>query len=103
MSSNSPCTFLRISFLRLLLRDCCGDFEVDHLRRFRTVHLVIGTEGSLGIAIGVRSEEHTSELQSQFHLVCRLLLEKIKSCKACIGLGTAVKVDANSLLDVTRT
>src|SRR5689334_23653777 len=23
-----------------------------------------------------RSEEHTSELQSQFHLVCRLLLEK---------------------------
>src|SRR3989338_6567956 len=25
---------------------------------------------------GLRSEEHTSELQSQFHLVCRLLLEK---------------------------
>src|SRR6266568_6696679 len=24
----------------------------------------------------IRSEEHTSELQSQFHLVCRLLLEK---------------------------
>src|SRR3974377_2506419 len=27
-------------------------------------------------AVGIRSEEHTSELQSQFHLVCRLLLEK---------------------------
>src|SRR3989338_11364704 len=28
-----------------------------------------------------RSEEHTSELQSQFHLVCRLLLEnKILGC-----------------------
>src|SRR5438309_3029580 len=26
-----------------------------------------------------RSEEHTSELQSQFHLVCRLLLEKKNS------------------------
>src|SRR5690348_18110959 len=25
---------------------------------------------------GVRSEEHTSELQSPVHLVCRLLLEK---------------------------
>src|SRR2546422_3664148 len=25
---------------------------------------------------GVRSEEHTSELQSRLHLVCRLLLEK---------------------------
>src|SRR5438309_3161034 len=31
-----------------------------------------------GVAPGLRSEEHTSELQSQFHLVCRLLLEKKK-------------------------
>src|SRR2546430_12213040 len=29
-----------------------------------------------------RSEEHTSELQSQSNLVCRLLLEKKKDCKA---------------------
>src|SRR5690625_5631063 len=29
---------------------------------------------------GVRSEEHTSELQSRGHLVCRLLLEK-KKCR----------------------
>src|SRR5690348_17651792 len=28
--------------------------------------------------VGVRSEEHTSELQSPVHLVCRLLLEKKK-------------------------
>src|SRR6266481_10167260 len=28
--------------------------------------------------LDLRSEEHTSELQSQFHLVCRLLLEKKK-------------------------
>ena len=36
--------------------------------------------GILGmiIAISVRSEEHTSELQSRLHLVCRLLLEKKK-------------------------
>src|SRR5690625_5965272 len=27
---------------------------------------------------GLRSEEHTSELQSRGHLVCRLLLEKTK-------------------------
>src|SRR5258705_12789034 len=27
-------------------------------------------------AVGIRSEEHTSELQSLRHLVCRLLLEK---------------------------
>src|SRR5438309_8087341 len=31
-----------------------------------------------------RSEEHTSELQSQFHLVCRLLLEKKKIIKYII-------------------
>src|SRR5256884_7364159 len=30
------------------------------------------------IAQGERSEEHTSELQSRLHLVCRLLLEKKK-------------------------
>src|SRR2546429_5147711 len=28
-----------------------------------------------------RSEEHTSELQSRLHLVCRLLLEKKKTCR----------------------
>src|SRR5258708_10124174 len=39
----------------------------------------------------VRSEEHTSELQSPDHLVCRLLLEKKKttiayaSLRACAG------------------
>src|SRR2546429_3159936 len=30
---------------------------------------------------GTRSEEHTSELQSRLHLVCRLLLEKKKKMK----------------------
>src|SRR2546422_1176566 len=29
-------------------------------------------------AVAARSEEHTSELQSRLHLVCRLLLEKKK-------------------------
>src|SRR2546430_11201190 len=32
--------------------------------------------GQVGRASGARSEEHTSELQSQSNLVCRLLLEK---------------------------
>src|SRR3989442_8095182 len=31
-----------------------------------------------------RSEEHTSELQSRPHLVCRLLLEKKKKTNRCI-------------------
>src|SRR5689334_6993947 len=36
---------------------------------------------SMSRVIHWRSEEHTSELQSQFHLVCRLLLEKKKKNK----------------------
>src|SRR5690606_41877143 len=35
----------------------------------------------------VRSEEHTSELQSRENLVCRLLLEKKKRMKTCRGSG----------------
>src|SRR2546422_8531891 len=31
-----------------------------------------------------RSEEHTSELQSRLHLVCRLLLEKKKQTTQCV-------------------
>src|SRR3989442_3017679 len=38
----------------------------------RAIHLLVVMEAH------VRSEEHTSELQSRPHLVCRLLLEKKK-------------------------
>src|SRR5690625_6337690 len=46
-----------------------------------------------------RSEEHTSELQSRGHLVCRLLLEKKKEkkgitrrCNACNTVRTTAKM-----------
>src|SRR5689334_24802394 len=42
--------------------------------RYRAMATSLGFGGHMK-----RSEEHTSELQSQFHLVCRLLLEKKKS------------------------
>src|SRR5699024_11494103 len=49
-----------------------------------------------GVAIGEswswRSEEHTSELQSRFDLVCRLLLEK----KKIDELGTQVVCEGDS-------
>src|SRR2546430_8652736 len=38
-----------------------------------------GFAGAAKIALEGRSEEHTSELQSQSNLVCRLLLEKKKT------------------------
>src|SRR5256886_8928249 len=55
--------------------------------RFRTVGgLNVGDPVVLrGVRVGrVRSEEHTSELQSQSNLVCRLLLEKKKKKKIII-------------------
>src|SRR2546422_1790661 len=41
-----------------------------------------GLDGLHALEQGPRSEEHTSELQSRLHLVCRLLLEKKKK-KRC--------------------
>src|SRR2546422_2330012 len=42
-----------------------------------------------------RSEEHTSELQSRLHLVCRLLLEKKKKtkkqCAACTRKNSKIR------------
>src|SRR2546422_4368611 len=40
----------------------------------------------------VRSEEHTSELQSRLHLVCRLLLEKKKQQTSVVSTHTAYAV-----------
>src|SRR5260370_16564437 len=37
----------------------------------------------------VRSEEHTSELQSHLNLVCRLLLEKKKQPRSVLSLSTS--------------
>src|SRR5256886_13590842 len=42
--------------------------------------------GDRGLAHAqARSEEHTSELQSQSNLVCRLLLEKKKKKRRCLA------------------
>src|SRR5687768_17917929 len=51
-----------------------GDYGFGEVHR--TVARIPAGCADLGAA--VRSEEHTSELQSRLHLVCRLLLEKKK-------------------------
>src|SRR2546426_2184400 len=43
------------------------------------------TAGAPGASVIIRSEEHTSELQSPCNLVCRLLLEKKKKDKTTVG------------------
>src|SRR2546429_7360245 len=58
-------------------RDLDGVGEVDAYH-VRLVHLHLRLDdGQVGDG-QQRSEEHTSELQSRLHLVCRLLLEKKK-------------------------
>ena len=45
--------------------------------------LCFGAQGKANQKINIRSEEHTSELQSRENLVCRLLLEKKKNLIHC--------------------
>src|SRR5258708_22618303 len=57
-------------------------FRSLHVLEHAGLHHGLGTEaGHMAVGIGLRSEEHTSELQSPDHLVCRLLLEKKKKSR----------------------
>src|SRR5438067_10706544 len=73
-----------------MLQNLIGGLQgmVDHA----LVGHFVGYAGNAAIGVA-RSEEHTSELQSRFDLVCRLLLEKKKkteiqqhSDRECINL-----------------
>src|SRR3989338_10589134 len=71
---------LRLQFIATFGRDDEQMVDVRVSSVCRTFGRVAetGTGSSRALAPSRRSEEHTSELQSQFHLVCRLLLEKKK-------------------------
>src|SRR2546422_3586676 len=57
-----------------------GPLQQPDLRR---IHVAV-----VGLPAHDRSEEHTSELQSRLHLVCRLLLEKKKTSQISITWTT---------------
>src|SRR5258708_18464143 len=65
----------------LSLHDALPIFD-DVVARERGVVLHEGDGARAAPAERARSEEHTSELQSPDHLVCRLLLEKKKKHRA---------------------
>src|SRR5438876_3124272 len=71
---------LPISYTLDYLSTVFTDFvELHGDRLFRDDPAIVGGWARLdGMSVMVRSEEHTSELQSPVHLVCRLLLEKKK-------------------------
>src|SRR2546430_7381821 len=81
--------FRSFGFLRQALHDHrgepAGDLGVDVARHRNRVAQVLPDDLGARVAViggrpghHLRSEEHTSELQSQSNLVCRLLLEKKK-------------------------
>src|SRR2546422_4506454 len=70
--------------LRMALTTAIDGLPLD----YRTA-LILRDEGlsNVEVAAALRSEEHTSELQSRLHLVCRLLLEKKKKQPAPLELA----------------
>src|SRR2546427_5505905 len=76
--------------------DKCGvEVTLSKVRRERLGHIELASPCSMWPR---RSEEHTSELQSQSNLVCRLLLEKKKKKKQEIEIyGTHQTVKRNHI------
>src|SRR6266481_8159564 len=74
--------FFFIFFFFLMIRRPPRSTLFPYTTLFRSMHSWTCPRRSESSIFGRhRSEEHTSELQSQFHLVCRLLLEKKKKKK----------------------
>src|SRR5256886_2850494 len=53
-----------------------GPVTREQLGELVAVEVVVARRIAVDWGVPIRSEEHTSELQSQSNLVCRLLLEK---------------------------
>src|SRR6202167_6567727 len=76
-------THILLSFFFLMIRRPPRSTLFPYTTLFRSTMLLFAANAlNIGADIGAmakaRSEEHTSELQSPWHLVCRLLLEKKK-------------------------
>src|SRR2546422_7826824 len=79
--------------------------SVPH-RPGRPRHRSLRTRDHAGFAAGDlrdRSEEHTSELQSRLHLVCRLLLEKKKKNKENEHLNSDTQKNEITATQLSRT
>src|SRR3712207_7640946 len=91
----------------LSLHDALPIWRSDHpdLRRRLSYALLVDPAHDNGRGVGnlelypLRSEEHTSELQSRQYLVCRLLLEKKKNIT--LSLSTTI-LNTSSLIYLTR-
>src|SRR5437764_8047987 len=78
-------TLFRSRFRHLLIRDTAYDALPKAVRAQLHERTAFGSA-----SYAVRSEEHTSELQSPMYLVCRLLLEKKKIDKCLCPTHCAI-------------
>src|SRR3712207_8946424 len=68
----------------------CAAFNADFDGDQMAVHVPLSPEAQAEARVLMRSEEHTSELQSRQYLVCRLLLEKKKTIKYSINSSSRI-------------
>src|SRR5690625_6876966 len=73
-----------VNVLNLLSNNQMVELPYAPGAEYDRISVGISTLVGAGVFPPVRSEEHTSELQSRGHLVCRLLLEKKKTDRSCV-------------------
>src|SRR5690606_39341522 len=61
-----------IQYVDISTKNMVGDIPVENVFRIKAVDDSVRNLNGINKALGVRSEEHTSELQSRENLVCRL-------------------------------
>src|SRR2546429_2543863 len=71
---------------RVSLRNHTRTFGELMTMKFKRLYAILILTLLVSGSCPARSEEHTSELQSRLHLVCRLLLEKKNTCNNPINL-----------------
>src|SRR2546430_3369193 len=94
----------KIGFFFLMIRRPPRSTLFPYTTLFRSLPLPPGEVGQDGLVlrrreVGERSEEHTSELQSQSNLVCRLLLEKKKAICQPVQSSTSERPNRKRLAE----
>src|SRR5699024_11336667 len=64
------------SFYMITNKHAQANIRVGFWNHSKVIYMWTVTLDTTAFLVSLRSEEHTSELQSRFDLVCRLLLEK---------------------------
>src|SRR5690625_5647814 len=77
----STCAITDRTTAILSIRTCCPDKSVNNSAYMKAPTTNDPSTINQPFLLSLRSEEHTSELQSRGHLVCRLLLEKKKNTR----------------------